>query len=318
MKVSVITPVYNAAEFVTRAVESALVQPEVAEVLLIEDGSPDNSLEVCQGLAAKFEKVRLLRHPNGENRGAGASRNLGMQNATCEYIAFLDADDYYLPGRFQKTSQVFLENPDCEGVYEVAETLIINEVARKRFSLTGKNPDIKIISVKVKTEPEQLGINLIEGKHGYFHIDGFVLRSRVINRVGYMNEMLRLHQDTEWMVRCALLCKLFPGRLIDPITIVTIHDHNRFFAPQELKKEYHNRMKYWLSLYDWSMKKSNLEIQKKILNQVIFYTKSHKYFRKFPRDRFPARLVRMARLLRLFRYPEIIKDCFKYKVKISL
>jgi glycosyltransferase involved in cell wall biosynthesis len=81
MQVSVITPVYNAASFVTQAVESALQQPETAEVLIIEDGSPDNSLEVCQELAKKYEKVKLLRHPNGENRGAGASRNLGMRNA---------------------------------------------------------------------------------------------------------------------------------------------------------------------------------------------------------------------------------------------
>ena len=104
-RVSVVTPVYNAAEFVTRAVESALAQPETGEVLLIEDNSPDNSLRVCRELAEKHEKVRVLRHPDGGNHGAGASRNLGMQNARFDYIGFVDADNFDLLNRFAKTKE---------------------------------------------------------------------------------------------------------------------------------------------------------------------------------------------------------------------
>ena len=51
MQVSVVTPVYNAAPFIAEAIESALMQPETAEVVLVEDGSPDDSLRVCQELA---------------------------------------------------------------------------------------------------------------------------------------------------------------------------------------------------------------------------------------------------------------------------
>ncbi len=104
MQVSIIIPVYNAAAYVREAVESALIQPETGEILLIEDNSPDDSLRICQELAAKYDKVKLLRHPNGENRGPGASRNLGMRNARSPILAFLDADDYYLPGRFSGKS----------------------------------------------------------------------------------------------------------------------------------------------------------------------------------------------------------------------
>ena len=80
MQISVIIPVYNAEDFVTLAVESALAQPETGEVILIEDGSPDNSLTICQELEEKYNKVRLLRHPHGRNKGAAASRNLGMKS----------------------------------------------------------------------------------------------------------------------------------------------------------------------------------------------------------------------------------------------
>jgi len=53
--VSIIIPVYNAANYVTQAVESTLTQPETAEIILIEDGSSDGSLQVCQDLAQKYE-----------------------------------------------------------------------------------------------------------------------------------------------------------------------------------------------------------------------------------------------------------------------
>jgi len=118
MQISVVIPVYNAAAFVREAVESALAQPETAEVVLVEDGSPDDSLAVCETLAAEYERVHLFRHPNGENRGAGASRNLGILNSRFEYIAFLDADDFYLPGRFSTARAVLAADPTLDGVLE--------------------------------------------------------------------------------------------------------------------------------------------------------------------------------------------------------
>jgi glycosyltransferase involved in cell wall biosynthesis len=113
LSVSVIIPVYNAAAYVNKAVESALMQPEVAEILLIEDGSTDNSLAICKTIAEKNDKVKLLFHKNNTNKGAGESRNLGVKNAKSDFIAFLDADDYFLPGRFEAEKKMFTdENVD--------------------------------------------------------------------------------------------------------------------------------------------------------------------------------------------------------------
>ena len=164
-RVSVITPVYNAAEFVTRAVESALAQPETGEVLLIEDNSPDDSLRVCQELAEKYEKVRLLRHADGGNHGAGASRNLGMQNARFDYIGFVDADNFYLPNRFAKTKEVFAKHPDCEGVYEAIGIHVEND---KRLN-DGKIAQIRqreAYHLSGQVSPEDLGMALIHGTSG--------------------------------------------------------------------------------------------------------------------------------------------------------
>ena len=68
-KVSVIIPVYNAAQYLEQAVESAVHLEEVGEILLIEDGSPDNALEICKNLVRKYCNVVLLRHVGGVNRG---------------------------------------------------------------------------------------------------------------------------------------------------------------------------------------------------------------------------------------------------------
>ena len=115
MKISVIIPVYNAENFIEKAVYSALNQPEVNEIILIEDKSKDNSLNICQKLANEHSIVKLLQHKDNLNHGAGASRNIGLIHAQYEYISFLDADDFFLPKRFLKTKQVFFENPDAEG-----------------------------------------------------------------------------------------------------------------------------------------------------------------------------------------------------------
>ena len=114
--VSVITPVYNAEQFVRAAVESAVHLEEVGEIILIEDGSPDNALSICEELTKKYEKIKLYRHPGGVNKGAGASRNLGIKKAGFEYIALLDADDKYLPNRFKAERRIFQSRKEVEGV----------------------------------------------------------------------------------------------------------------------------------------------------------------------------------------------------------
>ena len=303
--VSVITPVYNAASFITRAVESALQQPETAEIILVEDGSPDNSLEVCKELAAKYDRVRLYRHPNGENRGAGASRNLGMQNASCEFIAFVDADNFYNPGRFSKTKSVFEYYQNCEGVYEAIGIYIEDDIALQRWIKSKRHPVDQLITITKTIEPEQLGPILLSGEAGSLTLDGLVIKKNVLKKTGYMSEKLRLHQDTEFIIRCAIAANLYPGQIEKAVAMEGVHANNRFSAPRSQAQEYKNKMAYWLSLYHWAEKNTTLFIQKLILNCILKFTRSHKYFKSFKLFNLPTRLVWILRLLRLIRYPEV-------------
>lgn len=102
LKVSAIVPIYNAETTLLRAINSLLIQPEINEIILIEDGSSDKSLELCTQLASDYDIIKLFTHPDGKNRGAPASRNLGLQKITNIWVQFMDADDEILPGKVKR------------------------------------------------------------------------------------------------------------------------------------------------------------------------------------------------------------------------
>jgi len=95
--VSVVIPVHNGGKTVARAIESALAQAyDAVEVVVADDGSTDDTREVVGRYAGRVRIVEQAR------RGAAAARNLGFRAALGEYVAFLDADDEFLPGRIEK------------------------------------------------------------------------------------------------------------------------------------------------------------------------------------------------------------------------
>jgi len=102
--ISSVIPVFNAAETLGRAVESLLIQPEIDQIILVEDGSSDDSYHQCLKLVELHPIISVIRHPEGANKGAPASRNLGLSLAKNEWIQFMDADDELLPGKI--TNQI--------------------------------------------------------------------------------------------------------------------------------------------------------------------------------------------------------------------
>lgn len=99
---------YNPGRFFREAIESVFAQTFTDwELILADDGSTDGSLTVAQEYAQRFpEKVRLIQHPGGVNKGMSATRNLGLAAAQGEYLALLDADDIWTPNKL--TEQVAL------------------------------------------------------------------------------------------------------------------------------------------------------------------------------------------------------------------
>jgi glycosyltransferase involved in cell wall biosynthesis len=226
-EVSVITPVYNAAGRVRHAVESALSLAEVGEVILIEDGSPDNALEVCTQLSAEHQKVRLLQHPDHGNHGAGASRNLGLKHARFPFIAFLDADDWYLPNRFQADAQILLADPGIDGVYNALGNYYESDLLRAQWLAQGR-PELLTVSAPVP--PEEL-IKVLFWCHprvrGEFSTITLTVRRDFLDRIGGFHPDLRLQQDTHLWKRMAAAGRLAPGNIETPVAYRTVHPDNR-------------------------------------------------------------------------------------------
>src|SRR5690606_20987586 len=105
--VSVVIPAYNVGPHIAEAIESVLAQdyPQV-EIVVVDDGSKDDTAEV---VATRYPQVSLIRKENG---GAATARNAGIRAARGEFVAFLDADDIWLPGKLTAQIDYLRAHPD--------------------------------------------------------------------------------------------------------------------------------------------------------------------------------------------------------------
>lgn len=258
MNISVIIPVYNAEKFVTNAVQSALQFDEVFEVILVEDKSPDNALEVCKELTEKHPHVKLFQHPDQQNHGAGASRNLGMRNASGDFIAFLDADDFYLPNRFDAERELF-KNPEVDGVYGAIGVHYWSEKAKEQyFPVYGDR--LTTVYKKYPAEDVFPGLIGMRGSFGLFSIDALTVRKSALDKMDtLMKTDLKLHQDTDFLMRLAFYTKLYPGILDQPVAVRGVHESNRISQVDSGKiKPASTRVLLWNHLKNWAEKEPEM------------------------------------------------------------
>ncbi len=254
-KISVIIPVYNAAAFVEKAVKSALIQPEVGEIILVEDGSKDNSLQVCQSLAEQYKLVKLYSHSGNVNRGAGMSRNLGINKASGEYIAFLDADDFFLPHRFRAEREIFFNKPETDGVYGALGFHYYSTEGEKRYNEKGFTGDLTTISGKVPAnELFQVLIGFHHKYQGHFSIDTLTVKRDVFFGKSELFNLLPMHEDTVFFIQLSLNCKLEAGIIEEPIGYRGVHDNNRIVNNN---KKSGSLVIMWRYLYEWSLDAPN-------------------------------------------------------------
>lgn len=112
MKLSIIIPAYNAARYVERCVDSIISQNySDAEIILVDDGSIDNTLDICRTLSDKHLNIRILHKNNG---GVSSARNFGIDNASGEYLMFVDVDDYLLPDTLKDAMDIVEKYHDAD------------------------------------------------------------------------------------------------------------------------------------------------------------------------------------------------------------
>ncbi|MBM4053175.1 MAG: glycosyltransferase [Planctomycetes bacterium] len=187
--VSIIMPTYNCATYLPESIDSVLAQTyEAYEIIVIDDGSTDNTKSV---LAPYMEKIRYI--DLGRNKGLPTARNLGIESAKGEFIAFLDADDIWMPEKLELSIDQFLKNPDVGMVYSKH----INVDSKSRYregKIKGKLPSGNIFA--------QLFF-----EQNFVICSSVVVRKEVFNKAGLFDYELVNCQDWDMWLRIAFYYK---------------------------------------------------------------------------------------------------------------
>lgn len=155
VKVSIVMPVYNGAEFLQKSIESVSKQTlNDLELICVDDGSTDNSIDVLNELKKEYDFIKIVQQ---KNQGAGPARNNGIRNANGEYIAFLDADDEF----FDDDALERMYDANTENAKMICGNMVMienDDTIADNFFYTMN--DYKCFTEDVLVKPEDYGVPL--------------------------------------------------------------------------------------------------------------------------------------------------------------
>ncbi len=184
-------PLYNKRAYVRRAIESVQKQTFPNwELIIVDDGSTDGSLEEIP----KSEKRIRLYHQ--KNSGPSAARNIGIREAKGHFVTFLDADDYYYPGKLEQETMLLNSNPKVDWMISATEYETSNEVKLQNiYDVNGK--EISKPAIVIKDVILQLSI--------HWPINSLCLKRRLVERLKGFREDMHCYEVTDFVFRCALI-----------------------------------------------------------------------------------------------------------------
>jgi glycosyltransferase involved in cell wall biosynthesis len=190
--VSTIIPCYNHGALLARAVESVMsCRDELGrEIIVVDDGSTDDTPAVCAKLMRTFPSVRTIRQPN---RGLSSARNAGIRAASGDLVHFLDADDYVDGSIYSALAAVLPSQGEAHVAYSGFE--IIDRAGGQNCKSEGE------------TAPADMRERLLRGNIGPVH--SFVVRREAIDAAGFFDESLTSCEDWDYWLRIATLGYLF-------------------------------------------------------------------------------------------------------------
>ena len=185
-KVSVIIPTYNRAHLIGKAIQSVLNQTyQDFEVIVVDDGSTDNTEEVIKEFQKKDKRIKYIKHE--KNKGYPKALNTGIKAAKGEYIAFQDDDDEWLTEKLEKQMKVFENAPAKVGVVYTGFWRIEN------------NKKIYIPYSWVKQKEGNIHKGLLKGN--FIGTPAALVRKECFEKVGMFDERLPCLQDWELWIR---------------------------------------------------------------------------------------------------------------------
>jgi glycosyltransferase involved in cell wall biosynthesis len=205
-KVSVIIPNYNYSQYIGEAVESVLLQTYTnVEIIVVDDGSKDNSLELLETFG---DKIKVLAQ---QNAGVSVARNNGVANSNGEFIAFLDADDVWLPEKLERQITLFLND----------RTLGLVHVAVQDIDANGKNLETHFDGLSGEVSHELLLFKRAVILGGG---SGIMIPRKVFDEVGGFD--LRLSTSADWDIFYQISSRYKVGFINEILLKYRIHGSN--------------------------------------------------------------------------------------------
>jgi glycosyltransferase involved in cell wall biosynthesis len=203
----------NAETFLEEAITSVLAQTYTHwELLLVDDGSADTSTQIAQRFALRHsERIHYLQHAGHENRGMSAARNLGLRHSGGEFIAFLDADDVWLPPKLEYQVAVLRQHPEAQMAYGPTRlwySWTDNPQAAKRdgWRKTGIRGEQVI-------DPPELLLRFLRGRAQTPATCSVLIRREAVEAVGGFEESFRgLYEDQAFFAKIFLTTPAFVSR----------------------------------------------------------------------------------------------------------
>lgn len=215
MKVSAVVPVYNAAKYLRETLAGLLGQTEPPdEIIVVDDASNDNTVEVAAGIALTTDKIKLYRLPG--NQGVSAARNFGINRAGGDWILFFDGDDLAEPSLL---SQQLARAGEFKS-RGVGSPVLVHS-AYLQIDAAGAQISGAIRWKEVRPE-ETVGYLLL--RNPIITASGVLARKDALNKCGGFNPRLRYSEDWDLWLRLAGRGGF--GYVDEPLVLVRRHDHN--------------------------------------------------------------------------------------------
>lgn len=210
-KVSIIIPTYQSLGFLPQLVASLKCQVfQDWQALFVDDGSEDGTIDFLKNVSRTDQRFWVIEHPHGGN--PTVTRNIGMQQATTEFVAMLDHDDYWHPLRLQEGLRAFERFPSAS----VVHTDRIEVLGTQRASYPQLESGDQSLSVGDALQ-ELLYANKVTNSSVLF-------RKSLLEKVGYLNENLLGVDDYHLLLKLAKQGPFVHIHL--PLTYVCMHDNN--------------------------------------------------------------------------------------------
>lgn len=220
--VSVIIPYHNDFEYLKEALSSVLGSTYTQiEIFIIDDFSKVPLKYEDLAINEKKFPISIIR--NSSNRGPGYSRNVGVKKCSGEFVAFLDADDIWLPGITEKQVKVFLDNPETVWVYTDGYYLVDNVRHRRPNSYFQGLKDGQLPSGPDVNEFHLRGNN-------YMLFSGNMYRKSTLLKTGLFNEDLAVSEDWDFFVRMAEQFRDGVQAISEPLMIYRVNNEGRHFV----------------------------------------------------------------------------------------